>query len=87
VGTEFGCQLVAAPRRDIYRRIVAGVMTFSERGLPIHDLAISSRTRRARFAPPDPRSREHLRRKPGNRIVAARIGALLAETWGLQPKP
>jgi hypothetical protein len=74
--------------RDIYRRIVAGMMTLSERGLPIYDLGDIFKDQKGTIytdqihyvSSTDGDS-------PGNRMVAARIGALLAETWGLQPKP
>jgi hypothetical protein len=74
--------------RDIYRRIVAGMMTLSERGLPIYDLGDIFKDQKGTIytdqihyvSSTDGDS-------PGNRMVAARIGVLLAETWGLQPKP
>jgi hypothetical protein len=74
--------------RDLYRRIVAGMMTLSERGLPIYDLGDIFQDQKGTIytdqihyvSSSDGDS-------PGNRMVAARIGALLAETWGLQPKP
>ncbi len=74
--------------RDIYRRIVAGMMTLSERGLPIYDLGDIFKDQKGTIYT----DQIHYLANdegvsPGNRMVAARIGELLAETWGLQPKP
>ena len=64
------------------------MMTLSERGLPIYDLGDIFQDQKGTIytdqihyvSSTDGDS-------PGNRMVAARIGALLAKTWGLQPKP
>jgi hypothetical protein len=74
--------------RDIYRRIVAGMMTLGERDLAIYDLGDIFKDQKGTIYT----DQIHYRSStdgdsPGNRMMAARIGALLAETWGLQPKP
>jgi hypothetical protein len=74
--------------RDLYRRIVAGMMTLRERGLPIYDLGDIFQDQKGTIytdqihyvSSTDGDS-------PGNRMMAARICALLAESWGLQRKP
>jgi hypothetical protein len=75
--------------RDLYRRIVTGMMTLSERGLPIYDLGeIFVNEKRSIYA-------DHIHylyygadeESRGNRLMAARIGELLADTWGLRRKP
>src|ERR1700730_9086322 len=73
--------------RDIYRRLVAGMMTLSERGLPIYDLGDILKEQKGTIYT----DQIHYRANdegvsPGNRMVAARIGELLAKTWGLQPQ-
>jgi hypothetical protein len=74
--------------RDIYRRIVTGMMTLGERGLPIYDLGdIFQDQKGTIYTDQIHYLADDKGVSPGNRLVAARIGALLAETWGLQPKP
>jgi hypothetical protein len=63
------------------------MMTLSERGLPIYDLGDIFKDEKGSIYT----DQIHYLSttdgvSPGNRMVAARIGALLAETWGLQPK-
>ena len=72
----------------LYRRMVAGMMTLRERGLPIYDLGDVFATQNGTIYA------DHIHYlansdgvSAGNRLVAARIGELLAETWGLQRKP
>jgi hypothetical protein len=72
---------------DTYRRIVSGMMTLGERGLPIYDLGDVFESRKGAIYS------DHIHfllndmgDSPGNRLLAARIGELLAETWDLQPK-
>jgi len=74
--------------RDLYRRIVAGMMTLRERGLPMYDLgdvflsekgSIYSDHIHYRYGAED--------ESRGNRLIAKRIGELLAQSWGLQRKP
>ena len=71
---------------DLYRRIVTGMMTLRARGLPMYDLgSIFANERGSIYADhmhylhdgPNNESR-------GNRLMAARMGELLSETWGLQ---
>jgi hypothetical protein len=76
--------------RDLYRRIVAGMLSLRERGLAVYDLGDLLQNETGTFyadqihfirAPvPDGES-------PGYRLMAARMGELLAETWGLKRKP
>jgi hypothetical protein len=75
--------------RDLYRRIVAGMMTLRERGLPMFDLGdIFINEKGSIYA-------DHIHylyygadeESRGNRLMAARIGELLADTWGLRRKP
>ena len=74
--------------RDLYRRMVEGMMTLRERGMAIFDLGdIFAKETGTIYA-------DHIHyladtdgESPGNRLMAARIGELLAETWGLQRKP
>ncbi len=73
--------------RDLYRRMTAGGKTFHERGLPIYNLAdVFADQKGTIYA-----DHIHVVRSPdgrslGNRLLAARIAELLAETWGLQKK-
>jgi hypothetical protein len=74
---------------DLYRRIVTGMMTLRERGLAMFDLGdifidekgsiYSDHIHYLRYGRAD--------ESHGNRLMAARIGELLSETWGLQRKP
>lgn len=71
-----------------YRRIVAGMMTLGEHGLPIYDLGnIFENRREAIYADHVHYLADAKGDSPGNRLMANRIGALLAESWGLQHKP
>ena len=74
--------------RDLYRRVVAGMMTLRERGLPIYDLGDIFATQTGTIYA------DHIHYladsegvSVGSRMVAARICELLAETWGLKRKP
>lgn len=74
--------------RDSYRRIVAGMMMLGEHGLPIYDLgrvfegqAGTIYADHVHFVSNDKGE------SVGNRLLAVRIGELLAENWGLQRKP
>ena len=73
---------------ELYRRMVAGMMTLASAACRSTTWAIFSRTTRA---PSTPIQIHYLAdaegHSPGNRMVAARIGELLAKTWGLQRKP
>ena len=72
----------------LYRRMVAGMMTLRERGLPIYDLGdVFANQKGTIYADQIHYLVEQQAIGPGDRLVAARIGELLAETWGLQRKP
>ena len=74
---------------DLYRRMVAGMMTLGERGLPMYDLGDVFENQKGTIYA------DHIHflfsnnegESPGNRLLAARIGELLAESWRLQRKP
>jgi hypothetical protein len=73
---------------DLYRRMVAGMMTLRERGLPIYDLGdVFANQKGTIYADQIHYVSNNLDIGPGDRLVAARIGEVLAETWGLQRKP
>ena len=73
---------------DTYRQIVAGMMTLRERGLPMYDLAdIFANEKGTIYADHIHYWRDAAGESPGNRLMAARIGELVAKTWGLQKKP
>jgi hypothetical protein len=73
--------------RDIYRKMVAGLLTLRERGLAIYDLGDVFANEKGRiYADHIHYWRDAKAESPGNRIMAARIAAQLAETWGLQKK-
>jgi hypothetical protein len=72
---------------ELYRRMVAGMMTLRERGLPIYDLGTVFENQNGTIYRDDIHYRFNKEHESlGNRIVAARIGELLAATWGLQRK-
>jgi hypothetical protein len=74
--------------REIYRRIVDGMMTLRERGLPIYDLGDIFENQKATiYADQIHYLSNDDGESLGNRLVATRISELLAETWGLQRKP
>jgi hypothetical protein len=73
--------------RDLYRRMVDGMMSLRERRLPIYDLGNIFESQSGTIYI------DHIHylmdsagESLGNRLVAARIGELLAESWGLQRK-
>lgn len=74
---------------DLYRRMVAGMMTLRGRSLPIYDLGDVFENQKGTIYA------DHIHilfsdsegESPGNRVLAARIGELLAEAWRLQRKP
>ena len=73
---------------DLYRRVAAGMMTLREHGLPIYDLAnIFANEKGTIYADHIHYLRDASEESRCNRLMAARIGELLAETWGLQRKP
>jgi hypothetical protein len=70
----------------LYRRIVAGMLTLRERGLAMYDLGdLLENDKRTIYE-------DHIHfiqangDSPGYRLMAARIGQLLAQSWGLQRK-
>ncbi len=74
---------------ELYRRVVAGMMTLKDKGLPIFDLGdVVSGHSETLYA-----DHIHFYRKfpggesDGYRIMATRMAEKLAETWGLQRKP
>ncbi len=74
--------------RDIYRRIVAGMLSLRERGLAIYDLGDLLRNETGTiYADHIHFIRAPNGESPGYRLMAARMGQLIAETWGLQRKP
>ena len=74
--------------RDVYRRLIGGMMTLGERGLPIYDLGDIFENQKGTIYSDQIHYRADSEGESlGNRLMAARIGELLAETWGLQRKP
>lgn len=70
-----------------YRRIVKGMMTLSERGLPIYDLgAIFENQKGTIYSDQVHYLSNNDGESLGNRLIAARIGELIAETWSLDRK-
>jgi hypothetical protein len=72
----------------LYRRMVAGMMALRERGMPMYDLGDVFAQEKGTIYSDDV---HYLRygaedESRGNRLLAARIGELLAEAWGLQRK-
>jgi hypothetical protein len=74
---------------ELYRRIVTGMMTLKEKGLPIYDLGDILKDEKGTLYADhihfirDPKTGE----SQGYRIMAARMAEKIAETWGLQKKP
>lgn len=73
----------------LYQRIVAGMLTLKDRGMPIYDLgdvfaaeSVTIYEDHIHFL----RERNSGESR-GYRLMAARMGDRLAETWGLQAKP
>ena len=74
---------------ELYRRIVAGMMTLKDKGMPIYDLGdVVQGHAETLYA-----DHIHFYRKyptgesAGYQIMAERMATQLAETWGLQKKP
>ena len=73
---------------ELYRRIVAGMMTLREKGLPIFDLGDILKDEKGTLYADhihfirDPKTGE----SQGYRIMAARMAEKIAETWSLQKK-
>ena len=74
--------------RDMYRRIAAGLLTLRERGMAVFDLGDLLQDEKGTiYADHIHYLRDANEESRGNRLMANRIGELLAETWGLQRKP
>jgi hypothetical protein len=74
--------------RDMYRKIVAGMMALRDRGLAIYDLGDLLKDEKGTIYADDIHFiRDKTGDSPGYRLMAARMGQLLAETWGLKAKP
>jgi hypothetical protein len=72
----------------LYRRMVDGMMTLRDRGLAIYDLGDLLKDEKGTIYADDIHFiRDKNGDSPGYRLMAARVGQLLAETWGLKPKP
>ena len=63
-------------------------MTLKQRNLAMYDLGdIFANVKETIYADHIHYWRDALGESPGNRMMAARIAAQLAETWGLQKRP
>jgi hypothetical protein len=72
----------------LYRKMVAGLMTLRQRNLAMYDLGdIFANVKESIYADHIHYWRDAAGESPGNRMMATRIAAQLAETWGLQKKP
>ncbi|MFO1079919.1 MAG: hypothetical protein U1E23_04740 [Reyranellaceae bacterium] len=73
---------------DVYRRIVAGMLTLRDRGLALYDLGDLLKDQPGTFYEDDIHFiRTSSGDSPGYRLMAARMGSILAQTWNLQRKP
>src|SRR5258708_5447581 len=73
---------------NMYRKMIAGMMTLRERGLAIYDLGDLLKDEKGTFyADAIHFFRDKDRDSPGYRLMAVRVAQLLAETWGLKAKP
>jgi len=74
--------------RDLYRRVVDGMMTLRQRNLAIYDLGdLFAKEKGTIYADHIHFVRDANGESRGYRLMAARMAELLAETWGLQRKP
>lgn len=74
--------------KNMYANIVAGLMTLRDGGTPIYDLTqIFAGEKATIYADHIHYARDAVNESPGNRIIAARMGEILAENWGFQRKP
>jgi hypothetical protein len=72
----------------LYRHMVDGMMTLRDRGLAIYDLGDLLKDEKGTIYADDIHFiRDKNGDSPGYRLMAARVGQVLAETWGLKPKP
>lgn len=73
---------------DMYRRIVDGMLTLRTHGLQIYDLGdLLSNEKETIYADHIHFYRSSDGESRGYRLMATRIGEILADTWGLQRKP
>ena len=73
--------------RDLYRRMVAAMMTLGERGLAIYDLGdVFADQKGTIYADQIHYAWDGNLESLGNRLVAARMGELLAQSWDLRRK-
>jgi hypothetical protein len=73
--------------RDLYRKIVAGMLTLRDRGMAIYDLGdIYADQKGTIYADHIHPLRDKQGESLGYRLMAARVAAQLGETWGLQKK-
>ena len=71
----------------LYRRMVDGMMTLHDRGLAIYDLGDLLKDEKGTVYADDIHFiRDKNGDSPGYRLMATRMGQLLAETWSLKPK-
>jgi hypothetical protein len=72
----------------MYRRIMEGMLTLREHGLKIYDLGDLLKDEKGTiYADHIHFIRDRAGESRGYRLMATRVGELLAETWGLQRKP
>ncbi len=73
--------------RDLYRRIVAGLLTLKERGMAVYDLGdlLEGETGTI-YADHIHFARDNKGDSKGYRLMAARVARNLGETWGLEAK-
>jgi len=73
---------------DLYRRVVEGMLTLREHGMAVYDLGDLLVDEKGTFYMDHIHFyRDEKGESRGYRLMAARVGQLLAKTWGLQPKP
>ena len=74
--------------KDMYANIVTGLMTLRDGGTPIYDLTqIFAGEKATIYADHIHYARDAANESLGNRIIAARMGEILAQNWGFQKKP
>jgi len=73
----------------MYRKIVDGMMTLRDRGLAMYDLGDLLKDEKGTIYADDIHfiRDKYTGESPGYRLMAARMAQLLAEAWGLKPKP
>ena len=76
----------------VYRRMVAGMLTLRERGMAVFDLGDLLQDEKGTFYADHIHffrslAAEDYGASPGYRLMATRVGKLLAETWELRAKP